>query len=288
MNKLLSLLGQRVVFFDGAMGTMLQQAGLGPGELPESWNMTHPDVVRQIHRSYLDAGCDILTTNTFGANSLKLRRCPYTAAELVTAGVTLAREAVEQAGHGFVALDMGPTGKLLQPLGDLSFDDACDAYKEMVLAGAAAGADCVLVETMSDTLEMKAAVLAAKENCDLPVIATMAFDTRGRLLTGADIPTAVALLEGLGVDVLGLNCGFGPDQMLPLTEQLLACSSTPCSSAPTPVCRWWWTARPCTMWSRTPFPLPCASWSSWASGWWAAAAAPPPPTSPPRWRPAGI
>ena len=232
MNKLLSLLGQRVVFFDGAMGTMLQQAGLGPGELPESWNRTHPDGVRQIHRSYLDAGCDILTTNTFGANSLKLRRCPYTVAELVTAGVTLAREAVGQAGHGFVALDMGPTGKRLQPLGELSFDDACDAYKEMVLAGAAAGADCVLVETMSDTLEMKAAVLAAKENCSLPVIATMAFDTRGRLLTGADIPAAVALLEGLGVDVLGLNCGFGPDQMLPLTEQLLACSSTPLLISP--------------------------------------------------------
>ena len=226
-QKLSSLLGKRILFFDGAMGTLLQQEGLSPGELPESWNMIHPDIIRGIHKSYLDAGCDIVKTNTFGANVLKLRGSTQTAAELVTAGVRLAREAIDEAGHGFAALDIGPTGKLLKPMGDLDFETAYEAYKEMVLAGAAAGADCYLIETMSDTMEIKAAVLAAKENSDLPVFVTMVFDERARLLTGADIPAAVAMLEGLGVDALGLNCGFGPDKMIPLVEQLKTCCSIP-------------------------------------------------------------
>ncbi|MBR6791027.1 MAG: homocysteine S-methyltransferase family protein [Oscillospiraceae bacterium] len=227
MQKISDLFGERILFFDGAMGTLLQQAGLGPGELPENWNITRPDVIRGIHKSYLDAGCDIVKTNTFGANALKLRGCDHTPAELVTAGVRLAREAIAEAGHGFAALDMGPTGKLLKPMGDLDHEAAYEAYKEMVIAGAEAGADCILIETMSDTMEIKMAVLAAKENADLPVFVTMVFDERARLLTGADIPAVTAMLEGLGVDAIGLNCGFGPDKMLPLAEQLTRCCSLP-------------------------------------------------------------
>ena len=227
MKQLMSQLGKRILFFDGAMGTLLQREGLAPGQAPESWNLTHPDTIRAIHRDYLRAGCDIVKANTFGGNPLKLAEAGLCPAEVVTAGVRLAREAVEAEGHGWVALDMGPTGRLLQPMGDLSFDEAVEAYAQMVRDGVAAGADCCLIETMSDTLETKAAVLAAKENCDLPVFVTLTFDQRGRLLTGADIPAAVAMLEGLGVDALGLNCGFGPEQMLPLVEELTRWASVP-------------------------------------------------------------
>lgn len=234
MNKIRQLLGSRILFFDGGMGTLLQKAGLGQGELPESWNLTHPDVVAQIYRDYAAAGANFITTNTFGANRLKLHGAPFKASELVEAGVSLARKTVDETGRDdlFVALDMGPTGKLLKPMGDLDFETAVDAYKEMVLSGVKAGADCCIIETMGDTSEIKAAVLAAKENCDLPIFVTMVFDERGRLLTGADVQTAVAMLEGLGVDALGLNCGFGPEQMLPLVDQLEKCCSIPILVSP--------------------------------------------------------
>ena len=233
MNFFAELAGSRMLFFDGGMGTLLQYAGLKPGELPESWNISHPDTVLSIHQQYLAAGADFITTNTFGANALKLHGSPYTARQLTEAGVQLARQAVAQSGRkAFVALDIGPTGKLLKPLGDLDFEAAVDAYKEMVMAGVQAGADCCIIETMSDTSEMKAAVLAVKESCSLPVFVTMVFDERGRLLTGADIPAAVALLEGLGVDAIGLNCGFGPEQMLPLVDTLQSCCSTPILVSP--------------------------------------------------------
>ncbi len=234
MHKLSKLFGSRVLFFDGGMGTMLPQAGLGQGEVPESWNLTHPDVILQIHREYAAAGANFITTNTFGANRIKLHGAPYSASELVRAGVSLARKAADETGREdlFVALDMGPTGKLLKPMGDLDFETAVDSYKEMVLAGVQAGADCCIIETMGDTSEIKAAVLAAKENSNLPVFVTMVFDERGRLLTGADVQTAVAMLEGLGVDVLGLNCGFGPEQMLPLVDQLEKCCSIPVLVSP--------------------------------------------------------
>ena len=225
MDTIRSLLGSRILFFDGGMGTLLQQAGLAPGELPESWNILHPDTILSIYRDYAAAGANFITTNTFGANRLKLHGSPYTAAELVESGVRLARQAVDETGRKdlFVALDIGPTGKLLKPMGDLAFETAVDAYREMVETGVRAGADCIIIETMGDTSEIKAAVLAAKENSTLPVFVTMVFDERGRLLTGADIPAAVAMLEGLGVDAIGLNCGFGPKQMLPLVDQLMDC-----------------------------------------------------------------
>ena len=232
MESIQTLLGRRVLFFDGGMGTLLQEKGLGPGELPESWNLLHPEDVLQIHRDYVSAGADFITTNTFGANRLKMRGA-YQAAELTAAGVKLARQAADEAGRPvFVALDIGPTGKLLQPMGDLDFETAVGAFKETVRAGAEAGADCVIIETMSDISEIKAAVLAVKESCSLPVFVTMVFDERGRLLTGADIPAAVAMLEGLRVDALGLNCGFGPEQMLPLMDQLENCCSIPVLVSP--------------------------------------------------------
>ncbi len=228
LNGLWEKWGNEMVLFDGAMGTMLQQAGLPQGAMPESWNMECPDAIRSIHQAYLDAGCDVITANTFGANSQKCDATPYSAPELVERGVRLAVEAVAKSGRmAKVAVDIGPTGRLLEPLGDLPFETAYTLFAEMAKAGEAAGADLVLIETMNDPYELKAAVLAAKENTSLPVIATMIFDSRGRLLTGGDVMAAVALLEGLRVDALGVNCGMGPEQMKGLLEEMLACSSLP-------------------------------------------------------------
>lgn len=219
---------RRKVFFDGGMGSLLQARGLKPGELPETWNLLHPEILRQIHGDYLAAGCDILTTNTFGANRLKYPAGgEFSLKEITEAGVANAREAVKEAGRGYVALDLGPTGKLLKPLGDLDFDDACAVYKEVVETGSQAGADLVLAETMSDGYEAKAAILAAKESCGLPVFATMTFDQKGKLLTGGSVESAVALLEGLGVDALGINCGLGPVQMKEILKELLKYASVP-------------------------------------------------------------
>ena len=219
-------LQNQIMFFDGAMGTMLQQAGLQAGEKPEEWNFTRPETIQEIHTAYLRAGCQIISSNTFGANSIKMGEC---AGEAVARGVTLARQAVDQWGRPncYVACDIGPTGKLLQPIGDLSFQEAYDAFAQMVREGEKAGADLILLETFSDTLEIKAALLAAKENSKLPVAATMIFDAQGKLLTGANIPGVVALLEGLGADAIGMNCGLGPDQFEMLLPAFLEYSSLP-------------------------------------------------------------
>lgn len=229
--RIIEEIRKRIIFFDGGMGSLLQARGLEPGELPEVWNVTHPEVLKQVHLSYLEAGCDVVTTNTFGANGLKFGTRPgegrYTLEEVVTAAVRNAREAVREHGRGYIALDLGPTGKLLKPLGDLGFEEAYELYKEVVEIGAREGADLVLIETMSDGYEAKAAVLAAKENCNLPVFVTMIFDGSGKLLTGGDVASTVALLEGLGVDALGINCGLGPVQMKGILEDLLKVTSTP-------------------------------------------------------------
>lgn len=200
----------RIKFFDGSMGTMLQSAGLEAGELPELWNLTNKERVLEIHNAYAKAGSEFITTNTFGANSLKFGNFD----EIIKAGVALAKSTGKR-----VALDIGPTGKLLKPMGDLDFNDAVDIFAQMINAGKD-GADVVLIETMSDTYEIKAAVLAAKESCNLPVFVTMIFDEKGRLLTGADIKSAVTMLEGLGIDAIGFNCGLGPKQMLALVEEI--------------------------------------------------------------------
>ena len=223
-------LGKELLYFDGGMGTLLQERGLQPGELPETWNLLHAEEIREIHRKYIEAGSDIVLTNTFGANALKFHDDAYSLEEIVNAAVGHVKAAAEQAGNGrriYTALDIGPTGKLLKPMGDLDFETAYEAYKEVMIYGEKAGADLIHIETMSDTYELKAAVLAAKENTSLPVFATTIFDERGKLLTGADVPSVVALLEGLRVDAFGINCGMGPEQKIPILEQITKYSSLP-------------------------------------------------------------
>ncbi len=227
--KLEELLGRRLVFVDGGMGTMLQEAGLTGGEAPEQWNLTHPETVQEVHRAYLAAGCDIVTANTFGATGARFG----TALQgIIQAGVRLARQAVEDAGHGLVAFDMGPTGKLLAPYGELPFEEAVALYRQAAAWGAQAGANLMLIETMGDPYEMKAAVLGAKEACDLPILATMMADTSGRLLTGGTVETMAVLLDGLGVTALGLNCGLGGSEMLPLLRRIRRVTARPLLCSP--------------------------------------------------------
>ena len=223
-------LGKELLFFDGGMGTLLQEKGLKPGELPEMWNITHPEEIQGIHRQYMESGSDIILTNTFGANAVKFHRESCSLEKIVNAAVSNVKEAAAQCGRKdsvYTALDVGPTGKLLKPMGDLDFESAYEAFREVMILGEKAGADLIHIETMSDTYELKAAVLAAKENTSLPVFATAIFDERGKLLTGADVPAVVALLEGLRVDAVGINCGMGPEQMLPVLEQMLKYTSLP-------------------------------------------------------------
>ena len=206
-----------VVVLDGAMGTELQLRGLAIGESPESWNLSHPEIVREIHEAYFEAGADIAYTNTFGANPAK-----YHGAEplrdVVAAAVANARAAAGR--NRLVALDVGPTGRLLKPAGDFEFDAAYDAFAEQIRLGAEAGADFVAIETITDTYELKAAVLAARENCSLPVLATVALGEDGKLLTGAGVDAIAALFDALKVDACGFNCGLGPDRMLPFVRAL--------------------------------------------------------------------
>lgn len=203
-----------IKFFDGGMGSMLN---LSAGELPEKLNINEPERVFAVHKGYAEAGADFITANTFGANSLKYDNVP----ELVKAAVELAKKAGKK-----VALDIGPTGKLLKPMGDLDFERAVELFSEVIEAGKD-GADVVIIETMSDSYELKAAVLAAKEHCDLPVIASMIFDENGRLLTGGDMRSACAMLEGLGADAVGINCGLGPKQMIELVKEMRENTSLP-------------------------------------------------------------
>lgn len=223
-------LGKKLLFFDGGMGTLLQERGLKQGELPEVWNLEHGEEVSAIHQAYIEAGSDLILTNTFGANALKFHDDRYTVKDVVDAAAANVKAAVEKSGAGrkiYIALDVGPTGKLLKPMGDLDFEDAYRAFREVMVYGEAAGADLIHIETMSDTYEIKSAVLAAKENTNLPVFVTAVFDERQKLLTGADIPAFVSLLEGLGVDALGVNCGLGPKQMIPIVEEIQKYTSVP-------------------------------------------------------------
>ncbi|WP_417039662.1 homocysteine S-methyltransferase family protein, partial [Clostridium porci] len=231
MNSILDAMKERRIFCDGGMGSMLQERGLVAGELPEHWNLSHRKVLKEIHKEYLDAGADLITTNTFGANRLKYKE---NLEDIVTAAVENARDAIREAGHGWIALDLGPTGKLLKPLGDLPFEEAVSLYREVVTIGVKAGADLILIETMSDSYELKAAVLGAKEGGvvpetgeQLPVFATVIYDERGKLLTGGSVESTVALLEGLGVDGLGINCGLGPVQMKGILKDILEAASVP-------------------------------------------------------------
>ncbi len=220
-----------IVYFGGGMGTLLQSMGLKPGELPELWGMIHPDKIIAAHKAYLDAGSDVICTNTFGANRLKYNGKNHMPdlKTVVQMAVMSAKTAVEQAGgkQRFVALDIGPTGKMLAPLGDLPFEEAVAIFSETIAIGVACGVDLIMIETMNDSYETKAAVLAAKETCDLPVFVTNTYDERGKLMTGADVAAMVAMLEGLRVDALGVNCGLGPDKLVSVVDTLTKVSSVP-------------------------------------------------------------
>ena len=214
---------RRPLFFDGAMGTMLQNAGLTLGGLPEEMNLTHPEVVTGIHRAFLEAGSDVITANTFQANEYKLAHSRYSVEEIITAGVRCAKEA----GAPFVALDIGPLGQLMEPMGTVSFEQAYEVYKRQLLAGAAAGADLIVIETVADLYEARAAVLASKENTSLPVLCTMTFQEDGRTFVGCDPASVAVTLSGLGVDALGVNCSLGPAELLPVVKELLRWARVP-------------------------------------------------------------
>lgn len=222
-----------IVYLDGGMGTLLQKSGLQPGELPERWNISHPEVIKEIHKSYYDSGSNIVNTNTFGANSLKFGTDELS--EIIYHAVKNADEA-RKASSGkqekFIALDVGPTGKLLKPLGDLDFEDAVKAFAEVISLGVKYGVDLITIETMNDSYETKAAVLAAKENSDLPIIVTNAYGENGRLMTGADPAVMAAMLEGMGVDTIGANCSLGPKQLMGVMDELLKYCSVPVAFKP--------------------------------------------------------
>ncbi len=220
---------ENIVVFDGAMGTMLQKKGLKLGEVPETLNITQRDKIIEIHKEYLDVGANVITANTFGANEQKLLNTEYSVEEVIDAAVSLANEAKNsiKSSNVFVALDIGPIGELLEPMGTLTFDRAYEIFKRQIVQGVKSGVDLILIETMTDLYEMKAAVLAAKENSNIPVVATMSFEKDHRTFTGC-LPSSMAItLEGLGVDGLGVNCSLGPKEIYPIVEDLLKWTDVP-------------------------------------------------------------
>ena len=228
--KITEFMRDHLLLLDGGMGTLLQAAGLQPGEMPERWNTDplHSGLVCDIHRQYFEAGSNLVNANTFGANRLHYNKEELEA--VIAAGLALAHRAREEAAGEqpkYIALDLGPTGKLLKPYGDLSFDDAVSIFAQVVQLGAKHGADCIFIETMNDSLETKAALLAAKENSDLPVFVSNAYGADGKLMTGASPAAMVAMLEGMGADVIGLNCSLGPEALLPAVREYLAHASIP-------------------------------------------------------------
>ena len=223
-----TFLQNNLVILDGGMGTLLQKAGLAPGELPERWNLTHAEEVTAIHRAYFDAGSNVVNTNTFGANILKFSTDELD--DIVRAAVENARNAAARSvgtQEKFVALDIGPTGKLLKPLGDFDFEDAVSVFAETVKLGVKYGVDLITIETMNDSYETKAALLAAKENSNLPVLVSCAFGEDGKLMTGASPAAMVALLEGMGADAIGVNCSLGPKALAPVVREYLRLASLP-------------------------------------------------------------
>ena len=226
--SLRDLIKHKRIYLDGGMGTLLLSKGLKAGELPERWNITHSDAITEIHKSYYDAGSNVVSANTFGANNLKFSADELE--EIIKSAFENARKAGElttNKGEKFVALDIGPTGRLLKPFGDFDFEEAVGVFAETVRLGVKYGADLIFIETMNDSYETKAAVLAAKENSDLPIFVSNAYGEDGKLMTGASPSAMVAMLEGLGVDALGANCSLGPKQLMGVVEELLNCSSVP-------------------------------------------------------------
>lgn len=221
-------LKNNIVYLDGGMGTILQKNGLKPGEYPERWNITHSEIIRDIHKSYFDAGSNVVNTNTFGANTLKFTREELD--EIVKAAVEnvkWARDNSESKSYKYIALDIGPSGKMLKPYGDFDFEEAVSVFAETVKLGVKYGVDLITIETMNDSYETKAALLAVKESSDLPVIVTNAYGEDGKLMTGATPSVMVAMLEGMGADAIGVNCSLGPKQLSGVVDELLKVASVP-------------------------------------------------------------
>ena len=219
--NILQYLKNHILYLDGGMGTLLQARGLRAGEMPERWNLSHADEIVAIHKAYFDAGSNVVNTNTFGANCLKFSSDELD--EIIGAAIANARHAVcESRGEQpkWVALDIGPTGRMLAPYGDLDFEDAVSIFAETVRLGVKHGADLIMIETMSDSYETRAALLAAKENSNLPVFVSCAFGEDGKLMTGANPTAMVAMLEGMGADAIGINCSFGPRKLIGVIEDI--------------------------------------------------------------------
>lgn len=216
----------KFVFLDGAMGTMLQKSGLEAGDIPELLNLTHPELIESIHSGYINAGTMIVYANTFGANRYKLEGSGHSVDELIGAGIRIAKEACRKSGkEAYAALDIGPIGQLLEPTGSLTFEEAYDIFKEQIIAGK--DADCIVFETMTDLYEVKAALLAAKENSDKPVLCTMTFEANGRTFTGCSCSAMALTLEGLGADAIGVNCSLGPKELVPVVEEICKWTNLP-------------------------------------------------------------
>ncbi len=226
--KILEYIKDNILYLDGGMGTLLQARGLMPGELPERWNITHPDIISDIHRDYFDAGSHVVNTNTFGANILKFSAWELdTIIKTAIENARIAAKTSRGTQEKWVALDIGPTGRMLSPLGDLDFEDAVAVFAETVKLGVKYGADLIVIETMNDSYETKAALLAAKENSDLPVFVSNAYGEDGKLMTGASPAAMVAMLEGMGADAIGVNCSLGPKALAPIVEEYLKYASVP-------------------------------------------------------------
>jgi len=226
--NILEFTKDNLLFLDGGMGTLLQSQGLKPGELPETWNLTHPEIITRIHRDYFDAGSNVVNTNTFGASCLKFSREELDS--IVRAAVENARKAARESTGTqpkWVALDIGPLGRLLKPYGDLDFEEAVSVFAETVRLGTKYGADLIFIETMNDSYETKAALLAAKENSSLPVFVSNAYGEDGKLMTGASPAAMIAMLEGMGADAIGVNCSLGPKALAPVVEEYLKYASVP-------------------------------------------------------------
>ena len=227
---LIDYIKSNIVVFDGAMGTMLQQNGLNIGQSTEVFGFENPDKVMKIHKLYLDAGANIITTNTFGANEIRLEKTKYSVEKIIDNAVKIAKKAVEESDKDkprFVALSLGPIGEILEPIGKLSFEKAYEIFKRQAIQGEKSGADLAIIETMIDLSEAKAAVLAVKENTNLPIFCTMTFGENGRSFTGCTPENMVETLEGLGVDAIGVNCSLGPNKLLQVVKRIVKNAKLP-------------------------------------------------------------
>jgi len=227
-------INSKIILYDGAMGTMLQKRGLKPGDMPDLLNISAPDAVEEVHKLYIEAGSDIICTNTFGANAFALKSSEHTPGEVITSAVKIARRAISNAKIDDsrkdkikIAGDIGPIGQLLEPFGDMELNEAIEIFTEQVIAFDKAGVDCIAIETMGDLNEMEAAIKAFKDNSSLPVLATMTFDKNGRTYMGASTDSFVKLAEDLGVYAIGMNCSLEPKEMFPIAERLAKATSLP-------------------------------------------------------------